>query len=865
MPETLTLGRRGGSRTETVGARIVSAIRSYWTGTFTLKDPALNRIHEVYSRSTAGTVVTEATMFACAAVFDAVNQIASDVAKLPLDLKIRRNDGGSDDYVASKTYKLLKYQPNPEQTSMVFRRQLLTHALVTKGGFAEIERDNAGRPVALWPLEPHRVQPFHDTSLPGSPLRYRIDGDTVLDARNVIHLRGLSWDGVCGMEMVHVAREAIGLALASQQFASAFFGNGTRFGGVLSSDEDLTEEQAEEIQSRIEKLHQRADKAFRLLVLGAGFKFTESGVKPNEAQMREIRDQQVEEVARFYNMPLHKLKLSRPGAVSYASVEMADLDYYKGTLLNWITLFEEELNSKLISPLEIGRQYVKHNVNALLRGDIRSRYEALGIARDKGIINADEWRALEDMNPQEGGQGKLYLVQSAQIPVDLLAEKVRAEIDKLTEPPPAQPTPPSEPGAPSEPADDGEAQRALVARLEAAEAAVEAFRQEAQQEREARVALEASGIATAEEIARRVESETAALTKCAQLELLADDLRRQLAAVTAERDAARDEAGALAARLTEAEQAAHDAQVRADASQQAAQAAETDRQAALQRADEATSEADRLRAEYEAAQQALATVLAEREQDAVAIAEAQRALDEARALAEAAEQARDTQVAEAAALTAQCEAAQQAADEAREALTRAEAELEAVRQQAAAAQAQIAELTEARRAAEARQAALEERQAAQTQALEAAQAAQHEADRQFRLTMLGALRGEIVHAMSRIVRREADRARSKQATPEKLRRGIRSFLDVAEAHAVEDLTPAIRTHLAWRRSSEDATVVATRIVQEHLARFSALIDGVLEADPEEFHAVLERQLTRWERDRPDQVADALLVEDLRHV
>src|SRR5690606_3318713 len=99
----------------------------------------------------------------------------------------------------------------------------------------------------------------------------------------------------------------------------------------------------------------------------------------------------------------------------------------------------------------------------------------------KGIINADEWRALEDMNPQEGGQGKLYLVQSAQIPVDLLAEKVRAEIDKLTEPPPAPPTP-SEPGAPSEPADDGEAQRALVARLEAAEAAAEALQQEAQRE-----------------------------------------------------------------------------------------------------------------------------------------------------------------------------------------------------------------------------------------------------------------------------------------------------------------------------------------------------------------------------------------------
>lgn len=443
--------------------------RGTWRGPFTLSDPALAELYGYGAKTLAGPVVTELLAFTVAAFWDGVNQQSSDVAKLPLNLLKVRPGGGSDHYIESKTYKLLKMSPNPETRSLTFRRTIQAHALVYGNGYAEIVRDMLGRPTALWILHPNRVRPYYeDRQQPGTrkPLRYQIDGsDLVLNPSDVIHIAGLSDDGVMGFNLVSVAREALGLALASQQFASAFFGNGTRFGGIMTSDVPLDEDQKKEIREAVEAVHAKADKAFRMLVLGAGFKFTETGVKPNEAQMKEIRDQQVTEIARFLNMPLHRLKLNTPGAVSYASVEMADLDYYKGPILTWTRTWEEELDAKLVPSLEWNRQYFKHNTNAFLRGDIKSRYDALGIARDKGIINADEWRDLEDMNPQPGGQGQLYLVQSAQVPLEKLAELVDSQIKKNTAPPPA-PAPPSPAGG-----DDDEAGRALATLIDELRAA----------------------------------------------------------------------------------------------------------------------------------------------------------------------------------------------------------------------------------------------------------------------------------------------------------------------------------------------------------------------------------------------------------
>lgn len=530
MPQTLQIIERE-SKPPTMLARLARTLRSFTLPALSLKDPALAKLFGAGARSSAGIVVTPEMAFTFSAVLDAVSQISSDVAKLPLIHKKRRQDGGSDDYTDSKIYRLLKDEANPDMSAMVFRRTILAHALTSHGGYAEIERDGADRPSALWPLTPDRVQPFVDrTSLANgryrSRLRYRIDGGpTILESRDVLHIHGLGYDGYMAYPLIDKARHAIGLALAAEQFGSKFFANGSTFGGVLSTAQPLSEDAQTVVRKSIEDYHASAEKAHRLLVIGGGWEYTRMGVAPNEAQMDALRDKQVEEVARFFNMPLFKLKLAKPGAVSYASTEMADLDYYKSCLLTWIVLCEQEFNRKLIPSLEARQQFIKHNVNAFMRADATARKEFYAAMLDRGVFCADDVLDLEDMNPQPDGQGKMYLVQGAMVPKDKVAAIADATIKKnstpkVTLPPPA-------------PAADDAADRATaeaIARAERAEAAAAAARADADTARDARIAAEASSQATAEEVRALRANEERHAQVAAHATALAESLRADLVA-----------------------------------------------------------------------------------------------------------------------------------------------------------------------------------------------------------------------------------------------------------------------------------------------------------------------------------------------
>lgn len=782
--------------TRTLSERIGESIRSYIVGPMSLKDPELAKFYRSGSRTAAGPIVNELTALTCAAFWDGVNQISSDVAKLPLSLMKRRQGGGSDPYVDSPVYRLMKYAPNPETTSVVFRRTLIMHAAMSGNGYAEIVRDKSDRPKALWNLHPTRVQAFYDDARPGEdgrrkPLRYRIDGTTIIDARNMLHIQGLGDDGVTGYNMVSVAREALGLALASQQFAAAFFGNGTRFGGVLSSDQDLDDDQAKAVLDRVETLHAKADKAFRLLVLGQGFTFTESGVKPSDAQMTEIRQQQVVEVARYLNMPPHKLKeLSRS---TNNNIEHQDLEYYKGPILTWLTLAEQEYEAKLISPLERGLQFFKHNANAFLRGDIKSRYEALGIARDKGIINADEWREFEDWNPQPDGQGQLYLVQSAQVPVGKLADLVDAQIEATKQK--------AEPPASKTDADVRDA----TERAERAEQVAIEQRALADALRVQLAAVEATGTAKAEEVtALRVSAEQQQ-TLAANLTVLATDLRVQAERMEADRDTA--EVGLADALL---KQAAAEALI------------ETARMEA-RTADEARAAAEGVAADARAKEEAAAAALG------VAV----RDLD----------LARDTTAADAA-IEARIAEMQALLDSQR---TSYEAEM-------AALTAALDQTMQERDAEQARTLA----------ALSAGAAQRSEAMDRLAAT-IPAHRGLFVSVMGRIARREVEKARSHKATPEKLRNWLKTPDPLHFDICVEALLPAIKTDLAWKRSTEDPLVITTKLIEAHLAHFAETLRRVADTDASEYHALLAKTLERWETEQPERMADQVMAEQIAYL
>lgn len=882
MSKTMMLVPRR-SAPATLPQRIRAAARALWSGPLLSSDPALKKYFGSGYESASGITVTPQNAFTFSAVFDAVNQISSDVGKLPLNLLKRRPDGGSDQYIDSKLYRLLKHEPNPETGAMVMRRTLVAHALTCHGGYAEIERDGAGRPAAIWNLTPDRVEPIRRiVNTAGrerlGPLEYRIDGsdDYILSARDVLHIHGLGYDGVTGYSIIDKARQTIGLALAMEKFGATYFGKGTVFGGHLESDSDLDEDQKRDIKANIDAFRASQDSAWRILVTGAGHKFHQFDSKPRDSQMDESRIRQVEEVARFFRLPPHRLGVNTPGTVSYASVEAANLDYYTGCLLDWLTLVEQEFNRKLIAPLEQRQQFIKHNVNAFLRGTIKERYDALGIARDKGVINADEWRDLEDMNPQEGGQGKLYLVQSAQMPLNKLEELADAQIAKAKAPRPTQPAP-----ATNQQVQDAN-DRAVRAEQLAAEA------RDARSEAEQRLsASQASGEARDEELARLRADVERTTHLATEMQAIAEYVRHKAEAITGERDTLAAQLEAETAARSVAEQAAITARDEAAAAIARAEDARDQAIAEASRAQQDAADAAERATESTAARDAAVSALAAAEQ---LMAEASTAAAEARAEAERA--AADTTVARAEAerllaVAAAADAARDAAQAERDTHATLAADAQAMaddaRTTAAAADAERARLdaagnaaiaaadrarAEAEAARDAAQAEAESARAAATAATERADStirAAGEADADRTAAVLSAHQALIADVMRRMIDREIDRLRRAQATPEKLRAALESFYAGHEELCQTALLPAIRVHLAWTRSTDDPATLTRRLVAQHIEESIRQVRTVMDGDADDLAVSLNALFRSWESTRVTQLANVILQRGIDHV
>lgn len=401
-------------------------------------------------RSAAGVVVTEVTALQISAVWACVRVIAESIAMLPVDVVekqggVRRVLGG--DHILAW---LLNVTPDGEMGAYYWREALLAHALLWQGGYAEIERDLNGRPAALHLLTPDRVKTVRDER---GRLVYRVKSDAgqevELAAREVFHLRGPSWNGTDAYGIVDLARRSLGLTAGMETFGGSFFANGAQLGTRYSTDQRLTTEQIKELREQIEKLHGGAANAFKPAIMHSGLKVEESTMAMREAQFLEGRRFQVLEVARWFRVPPHLLgELDR---ATHANIEQEQLAFVTHTLLPWATRFEAEANLKLFGRNQQGRQTIKLNFDAMLRGDTKSRAEAYKIAREGGWLNADEIRALEDLNPLPDGQGKPYLVPSNMS----LMRELEARADNA-ENPPAPPAQTNANGSDGEDSDEGE-------------------------------------------------------------------------------------------------------------------------------------------------------------------------------------------------------------------------------------------------------------------------------------------------------------------------------------------------------------------------------------------------------------------------
>ncbi|PQQ65512.1 phage portal protein [Acetivibrio saccincola] len=368
-----------------------------------------------FGSTSSGKAVNERTAMQTMAVYACVRILAEAIAGLPLHIYRYKKDGGKEKALTHPLYYLLHDEPNPEMTSFVFRETLMSHLLLWGNAYAQIIRDGAGRVLALYPLLPSKMTVDR---APNGELYYTYRRDSeesrtnskaglvYLRSDEVLHIPGLGFDGLVGYSPIAMAKNAIGMAIACEEYDASFFANGANPGGVLEHPGVLKD--PAKVRESWNAVYQGSANAHRIAVLEEGMKFQQIGIPPEQAQFLETRKFQINEIARIFRVPPHMVGDLEKS--SFSNIEQQSLEFVKYTLDPWVVRWEQALQKALLLPSEKRKYFVKFNVDGLLRGDYASRMNGYAVARQNGWMSANDIRELEDMNriPAELG-GDLYL------------------------------------------------------------------------------------------------------------------------------------------------------------------------------------------------------------------------------------------------------------------------------------------------------------------------------------------------------------------------------------------------------------------------------------------------------------------------
>lgn len=380
---------------------------SIFSGLFRSRDKPKNRVGGgwsfLFGGTTSGKAVNERTAMQTSAVYACVRILAESVAGLPLHVYERTANGSKSTKPSHPLYRLLHDEPNREMTSFVFRETLMSHLLLWGNAYAQIIRDGRGFPIALYPLLPDRMAVDRNES--GELVyTYQSDkGQVKLRRENILHIPGLGFDGLIGYSPIAMAKNAVGLALATEDYGAAFFANGANPGGVLEHPGVIKPEQADRLRESWQSQFGGAN-AHRVAVLEEGLKFHQISIPPEQAQFLETRKFQINEIARIFRVPPHMVGDLEKS--SFSNIEQQSLEFVKYTLDPWVVRWEQSLQQALILPSEKATIFIKFNLDGLLRGDYQSRMQGYSTGIQNGFMSVNDVRGLEDMNlltAEEGG------------------------------------------------------------------------------------------------------------------------------------------------------------------------------------------------------------------------------------------------------------------------------------------------------------------------------------------------------------------------------------------------------------------------------------------------------------------------------
>jgi HK97 family phage portal protein len=427
-------------------AKIASWFKPKNAGVITLAPPYYGQ--QWLSTFEAGIYVNPTVAFNVSALYACLRIISDPLASAPW--REYERDGSNrtliDDTLNSNVTWLLNTRPNVETTAIAMREALVWSALTYGDGYLEIQRDLAGRVVALWNLDPERVQPIRNDQ---GVWMYRISqyngGQIDVPASSIYHLRGPSFTGYVGDSILNRAAKVIAIAAASQQFSASYFANGGVLSGVLETDKKLTDKKVvDRLQGQWAERYAGPKNSGKPLILEEGMHWKDVTNDPDKAQLLETRQFEVIELARFFNIPLFMLN-DPQGSEGYGTAhETQRLTFTQQTLAPWAKRHEDEADYKFY-PLRVKR-VTKIDLSKLTQGDFKNRAEGYSILKKAGILNANEIRAMEDWNSIPGEEGKVYVCETSV-----------QSVDKLIHPPAPPAFPPQQQGPPALRALPGEA------------------------------------------------------------------------------------------------------------------------------------------------------------------------------------------------------------------------------------------------------------------------------------------------------------------------------------------------------------------------------------------------------------------------
>ena len=373
------------------------------------------RLSFLFGQTSAGRAVNEQTAMQVTAVYACVRILAEAIAGLPLCVYRYTEDGSKEKVLDHPLYALLHDEPNPEMTSFIFRETMMSHLLLWGNAYAQLIRNGKGEVIALYPLMPNRMTVDRDNK---GRLYYQYwrgkdeaklsrDNIVILQPSDVLHIPGLGFDGLVGYSPIAMAKNAVGMAIACEEYGAKFFANGATPGGILEHP-GIVKDPAR-VRESWNAVYQGSGNAHRIAVLEEGMKYTPIGISPEQAQFLETRKFQINEIARIFRVPPHMVGDLEKS--SFSNIEQQSLEFVKYTLEPWLVRWEQAMVRSLLSKSEKEQYFIKFNVDGLLRGDYESRMNGYATARQNGWMSANDIRQLENLDRISAAEGgDLYLI-----------------------------------------------------------------------------------------------------------------------------------------------------------------------------------------------------------------------------------------------------------------------------------------------------------------------------------------------------------------------------------------------------------------------------------------------------------------------